>query len=151
MADPLSVAASVAGLVSLGLSAFQGLMAYCGPYKTFYQDINNLVVRVHLLSQNLRLLQYQFANPSGLNSAFATQYADNVRDNIAACGGGLKELEAILANCREETDPSKKTWEDKFHVKRLKYPFNQDQLKSIYGTVGAMEGLLSLALHTQGM
>jgi hypothetical protein len=87
MPDPFSVVSGAAGIVSLGLTLCQGLVAYYGPFNAFDSGIGSLVTRVKELKAILELLQYQI---NTLQTRLNPYIADEMRlvaNRMNDCGG----------------------------------------------------------------
>lgn len=57
MSDPISIAGSAVGVVSLGISVLQGLVRYCSKYKNKDADVAALSSRCEALQSIFELLQ----------------------------------------------------------------------------------------------
>jgi hypothetical protein len=57
MADPLSISASAAGLMSLAITACQSLATYYAAWKGYEKDVEKMCQHLELVSNNMRHLQ----------------------------------------------------------------------------------------------
>ncbi|KAF5861811.1 hypothetical protein ETB97_012439 [Aspergillus alliaceus] len=97
MSHPLSVAGSVVGLISLGLTICQGVISYYSAYRAYSEETRNVVTQLEGLQGVLGVLEgvlQQSKNQQNGSLAIL-----GVKKNIIACGNGLEKLKSILENC----------------------------------------------------
>ncbi|KAL4910540.1 hypothetical protein BDW74DRAFT_172011 [Aspergillus multicolor] len=72
MADPFSLLSGAAGVVSLGLTVCQGLVAYYGSFTAFSSETESFLTRVKGLSATLELLQSRLNRLQGPLNPYIT-------------------------------------------------------------------------------
>ncbi|SPJ72223.1 uncharacterized protein FTOL_01951 [Fusarium torulosum] len=124
MADPLSVASGVAGLVSLGLTLCNGLHTYFSAIKDRHSDIETAIQSVTLLQSNICIIQSSTLK-LGHRHALA---ANGVNAGLKNCETQLKALEAYIEdlNSAEHSSGTKSKWQKQKMLAR--YPFDQKKL-----------------------
>ena len=148
MSNPLSAAASAAGIVSLGLQVCQGIVQYYSSWKDFTVDVTSTYELVEQLRGIFDLLRTTLKS-SPLEDASA---AEHVRSSIRKCEGGIlrlhKRLEKIKAKDLEEgtkySNPKQKLISQ---GKKLVYPFQQGTLGKLRDAVSDLRDNLTPALH----
>jgi hypothetical protein len=148
MGDPFSVAGSAVGVVSLGLSVCQGLLAYYGPFKSFHGEINDSISEVENLDNILRVLKNTLMTDL-LHASPTAESTKTVTDTISGCQKKLRELEIMLEKCRGA--PLSSLSVRRISKARLFYPFRRDTLKALMETVGGLKSTLNNALNSLQM
>lgn len=98
MADPLSIASGVAGVVSFGLEVCRGLMEYYDKWKGYDADVTALHNSIDNLAHILTHFEERLRTPSYMKP----DAVKTVLSNIATCTEGLKRLEAKLHKVKPE-------------------------------------------------
>ncbi|KAJ0413081.1 hypothetical protein BJY00DRAFT_320136 [Aspergillus carlsbadensis] len=145
MADPFSITGSAVGVVSLGLTICQGLLAYYGPYKSFHEEINEVASRVQSLNSLLTTLNDVIANSSSFNASPTPQPIQAAIQNIQSCSHGLQKLEKMSIKCRTSCPPGNRS-RSVNQFNRLLYPFRQETLLKLMGTVTWLQDNLNTSL-----
>ncbi|KAL4948589.1 hypothetical protein BDW69DRAFT_90641 [Aspergillus filifer] len=146
MSDPFSVSAGVVGVVSLGLTVCQGLIAYYGPWKGYDDEIAKFTTRLEGLQSTLKVLG-GFVSPEQELDLPSDQYRDLVSLQLDSCQKSCGELDELLQKCRSnDTSPfvRKHDW---LRLKRALYPFNKDSLVTVSHTVSGLQDNLQLSLQ----
>ncbi|KNG90108.1 hypothetical protein ANOM_002095, partial [Aspergillus nomiae NRRL 13137] len=146
MADPLSVTASVAGIVSLGLTVCQGLLSYYGPYKTCYEDVKHTVEIVETLNGTLQGLNGLLAKASVFQHPSVAQQATCAADLIKRCQEHIHKLTAMLAKFRKTSSNGKLTG-FRSQVNRMLYPFQKETVVSVKESLTSLQRNLGSALQ----
>ncbi|GAB1195919.1 hypothetical protein APSETT444_005184 [Aspergillus pseudonomiae] len=146
MADPLSVTASVAGIVSLGLTVCQGLFSYYGPYKSRYEDVKHTVEIVETLNGTLLGLNGLLAKASVFQHPSVAQQATCAADLMKRCQEHIHKLEAMLAKFRKTSSNGKLT-RFKNQVNRMLYPFQKETMMSVKESLTSLQRNLGSALQ----
>ncbi|KAL3470051.1 hypothetical protein BJX99DRAFT_240167 [Aspergillus californicus] len=142
MADPFSITGSAVGVVSLGLTLCQGFLAYYGPYKSFHEDIDEILSRIRSLNALLNTLHKVVAKS---HPAPVTHLATK---NIVNCQQGLQKLEKMLDKCHKICPPDReKSSGLKYQYSRLLYPFRRETLMKLMDTVAWLQSNVDTALH----
>lgn len=124
MADPLSVASGVAGLVSLGLTLCNGLHNYFSAIKDRHSDIETATQSLALLQSNICIIQSSTLKLGHRH----TLAANGVNAGLRNCESRLKALEAFVKglNCAENSSGTNQKWQKQKMFAR--YPFDQKKL-----------------------
>jgi hypothetical protein len=143
MAEPLSVASGVAGIVSLGLTACQGLLNFYNFYKAYDNDIRNTTSKIQSLTNMLEALE-RLVKDDGFNNAETGSYMMLVTDSIVSCRHGMRKLDEVLDKCNRNNPcgVSKDNW---FRTKMI-YPFRQNTLMTLNNTIAGLQHNLDTAL-----
>ena len=96
MTDPLSITASAAGLVSLGLTVCSGLLQYYNACKDQASDISTMCQSLEALSQILKVLDQKVRHP-----LLDRESVDRVTDSIVSCAASIQVLDSKLKKFRE--------------------------------------------------
>jgi hypothetical protein len=150
MTDPLSVAGSSIGVISLGLTICQGLFAYYGPYKSFNHEIKDFTCRVEVLQGLLGALQIILSDTYAFNASLASETAKIACNIVQHCQLGLQRLDRMLDKCKLNPFP-RTSLGAKFHIERLSYPFRRETLMAFLEIVGWLQANLNTALHMLNM
>lgn len=137
MTDPLSIAASAAGFISLGLSVCQGLMEYYGALRDRNADIATTASSIESLFKTLSHLQSCMSTATSRPSAI-----DRVDDCIAACNSGVESLNKKLKKI--EASGSANVFER--ISSHAAYPFRRSTLVKLQEIVSDLRSNLQLAL-----
>ena len=137
MADPLSIAAGVAGVLSLGISVCNGLIEYYQKYSSRTKNIARTVDSLKGLCTLLEKLQ----STLNVREASAERTADMVRQSILSC---LEAIEELRTELRKITDASSKIVAG---IKKLTYPLRESTLAKQYEIVQDVRDALSLAIN----
>lgn len=146
MADPLSLAASAAGLLSLGIQVTQGISKYLDALKGRREDLDAVRRKNDALGHILDSVKSTVSSPQPLDRPHAA-----VADCIATCEGeleGLETLVAQLAGCKNA-----QTWKARLQnqSKKLSYPFKQSKVQQLSQRLDQVNGTLQVALGGLGM
>lgn len=110
MTDPLSITASLAGLVSLGLTVCSGLLDYYSAWKDQHSDISAMCESLENLDRTFGLLDEKIHQP-----LLDRRSVDRVTESIVFCAAGVQGLKAKLDKIRN-TKPGTKLWDISFGV-----------------------------------
>ncbi|KLP17185.1 uncharacterized protein LW94_2485 [Fusarium fujikuroi] len=124
MADPLSIASGVAGLVSLGLTICSGLHNYFSAVKDRHRDIETASQSLTLLQSNIFIIQ---TSTLKLGQRHALS-ANGVNQGLANCESQLMALQQMMLDLTrdEGLSDTKGRWRKQMMVAR--YPFDQKRL-----------------------
>jgi ankyrin repeat domain-containing protein 50 len=143
MADPLSVTASVAGLLSLGTQVSQSLIGFYTSYRAQDSEIARITHRLESLRTTFQTLEQTWTN-----RAFRSDEQDlceKVERSVHSC----EELILELQNESQKLDQSAvKGIRATITTtsRRLAYPFRQSTLQKLDEDIGEIRDNLSLAL-----
>jgi hypothetical protein len=145
MSDPLSVAGSVVGIVSLGLQVAQSLYDYYDAIKGQHSDVSRTTYRLDNLLQVLDSLRSELSNRS-----FRTTEEDLVRSietSIRQCEDCIRELEHEAAKFAKLPSNGFKS-AAQVMGRRLAYPIRQSTLLKLEENIEDTLVHLSLALQS---
>ena len=95
MSDPLSITASAAGLVSLGLTVCSGLVEYYSAWKDQHSDISTMCESCESLYRTFELLEEKVRHP-----LLDRKSVDRVTESIISCAAGVQGLRSKLDKIR---------------------------------------------------
>lgn len=139
MADPLSIAASIAGVITLADVVFLRTKRYLHSARNADKEVHELSMEVLLLGGALHSLSRlaQALDTDGLKD----QHVDNLRMyHIAACHATLDEIAKKL-----------KKLEDNSTKRKLVWPFAADRTKALLDEVSHHKENVNLALTADSM
>ncbi|CEN60941.1 hypothetical protein ASPCAL07612 [Aspergillus calidoustus] len=145
MADPFSITGSAVGIISLGLTICQGLLAYYGPYKSFHEEINEVASRVQSLNSLLTTLNDLIANSPTFHASPSPQPIQAAIQSIQSCSLGLQKLEKMRIKCCSSYPPGNRPRSTN-QLNRILYPFRQDTLVKLGATVTWLQDNLNTSL-----
>lgn len=142
MADPFSVAGGVVGVVSLAITACQGVISYYNSWETQDQNIIDAKGKIERLRSSLSALEEILPKISS-----SSAIAEHVEQCVLSCGEGIVRLEDFLGKCRK--DPAPFSLRGKLRACRQKaiFPFRESSLDSLREIVQDLQGNLSTALQ----
>lgn len=139
MADPLSIAASIAGVISLADIVFIRTRKYISSAKNADKEVKDLAQEVLLLSGALHSLSKlaQVLDADGLKD----KHIENLRmHHIAACHATLDEVAKKLRKLEDNATKRKLVW-----------PFVSDQTKELLAEICRHKGNIDLALTADSL
>lgn len=144
MGDPLSVAASVAGLVSLGLQTTEYLYKYYAAYKGREEDLAKITNRLSDLLQTLSVIDRVLRTRKWRPDEQTT--LQNIENAIYQSEDVIQDLQEEVQKFRKEpaTDASTAI---RAVGRRAAYPFRKGTLAKLDEDVGAFRENLSIALQ----
>ena len=142
MADPVSVAGSAVGVISLAITTCQGVISYYDSWETQDQNINDAKGKIERLRSSLSALEELLPK---ISSSLAI--AEHVERCVLCCGEGTSRLEQFLGRCRK--DPAPLSLKDKLRVfgQKAIFPFRESSLERLREIVRDLEGDLGTALR----
>lgn len=148
MADPLSVAASTAGLVSLGLQVGSGITQYLDAVKCRAEELESARQYVRTLQGVLQIIdnyspRLQAQQPPSLTAVGACLQSSEAE---------LKALAAHVTKLSGGTTANPNFLERAKETKRkLTYPFNRTKVLQLEEKLSRTVGLLQLAVQGLGV
>jgi hypothetical protein len=147
MSDPLSVAGSAVGVVSLGIHVCQSLVAYLRSIHGRRQEVANhlreaqgLISVFSLINEVLPRLDQQRCADSLL-----------IQQCLFNCQGQLVDLRLLLCKLIGTPDPSDIKGKMKEAGRAVLYPFREGELTSIHRSLQSLLHNLSLAVSTASL
>lgn len=149
--DPLSISASIAGLVSLADLVFRSATKYVKAVRGSRQEVDDLlgeVKSVSLLLHNLSLVAFELESDSAAGEIAAEQSHHVKPHHLHGCQKLLKRLETGLTDANTNLE-SKSSFTRIQH--RLKWPFSSTETKEILQEIQRHNQTISLALAADSM
>ena len=146
MADPLSISASVLGIVSFGIQVCQGLTQYYSSFKGFHESVDSMMATLAEQEKNLALLQNILQRHK-----YPPDVAARIEQAITALQKPYKELDGKLQKLRQP-EGEVGAWETiKLKMRRTAHPFRESTLKDIRTVISESMANLTTALHLSQM
>ncbi|KAI2601749.1 ankyrin [Hypoxylon sp. NC1633] len=136
MADPLSIAASIAGLITLVDMVFSGLKKYSNSAKNAPKEIEDLAKEINRLGgalNSLSRLARSFDNEAIDNSKFRMHHIESCSEILLDLDKKLKKLEGTSFK------------------KRLVWPFSSDRIKEMLEDLARHQTSIDLALSANSL
>ena len=142
MADPLSVASSAVGVISLAITTCQGVISYYNSWETQDQSIGDAKGKIERLCSSLSALEEILPKISS-----SSTIAAEVEQCVLSCKEGTARLQKFLRKCRENAAPL--NFRDRLQDCRQRaiFPFRQSSLDSLREIVRDLEDSLGTALQ----
>jgi hypothetical protein len=146
MADPLSISASAAGLVSLAITVCQSLATYYGSWKSYHGDIEKLCRDSEIASRNMGHLQVCIDSHE-----FPAALKQQVESSILACAREIRALETELVLIKDTELPESHQEKLKFFTRRAQYLFKKGALRKIKDSFLGLQVSVDSAVGVLGM
>ncbi len=143
MGDPLSIAASVAGLISLGIQATQSLVKFYTSYKHQNSEIAGMTERLESLSSILQALDKTLSNRKF--QVDEQSLIGNIETSIKSCDDLIQELQE---ECQKFDKAMSGGIKAVFGAagRRATYPFRQSTLQKLDENIDELRRNLSIAI-----
>jgi ankyrin repeat domain-containing protein 50 len=141
MADPFSVAGSGVGVISLGISACQGLLQYYASWKNYKGDIAATLRSLEGLMTSFQSLEPVVESPD-----FRPELAGQLEAKIMDCKDGVENLRKKLKKIKKE-NPISLQEKALSQLHRISYPFKQSTLAKLQETVSDLRDNVGLAMN----
>ncbi|KAL8718670.1 MAG: hypothetical protein Q9225_004223 [Loekoesia sp. 1 TL-2023] len=145
--DGLSVAASVAGVVSLGIQVTRSLVDFYSAYKNQKFDIAYTIKKLEHLLGVLEILRNQTADRTFL--ADEQDLPKNIEGSIQVCEEYIRDLQSETEKFRGESTQGIRA-AARTAAYKVAYPFRQSTLQKLDENIDEIVSHLSLALHLLG-
>lgn len=142
MTDPVSVAGSAAGLISLGIYVTQSLVDFYGAYKNLDPDVSGM-------TQNLECLLEIFCS---LEKTISDRNIQDERELIKKVEMSIKACDELIQELQDEYAKLTKTSSNGFKAavrlagRRATYPFRKSTLQKLDENIDEVRTNLSFAL-----
>ncbi|KAL3458405.1 hypothetical protein BJX64DRAFT_224831 [Aspergillus heterothallicus] len=148
MGDPFSVTGSAVGVASLGLTLCQGFLDYYDPYKSFDEDVEEVLLRIESLKSLMTALEKVIQDGSLMKTSPTPEPVDLATENVQNCRNGVEKLERMLEKCKRASPPGREQ-PSRFRnqIDRLLYPFRETTLKKLMETVNWLQSNVDTALE----
>lgn len=139
--EAFSAASTAAGLISLGITACQGLLEYYRSWKDADETINNMYESIQALTRTLMLLERSMSSPT-LN----TDAIQRVNESKESCKQGISTLNKKLTKIQLLTNQN--TWKERSwaRLKGTLYPFKESTLIKLKECCNELRDNLALAV-----
>lgn len=134
MSDPLSVAASAVGIISLGLQVCKEIVSYCEAWRGYDEDIQRIATKAHELRLPLQQLRALIEDPR-------LDDPDILKD----LEGKAFNLQTTVVKLQKTIDKFKPALSDsvpdkiRAQLKKASYPFRKDTLREIENDLQGMQ------------
>ncbi|KAJ5549109.1 hypothetical protein N7513_006343 [Penicillium frequentans] len=142
MADPLSIASGVAGLLSLGIQVTQSLVDFYSAFKNQTGDITKITQSLESLLAIFRSLEGALQDRQPRTDALLQE----IEKSTQGCHSIIKELQAECQKFRK-TSAAGYTDRIKFFGRQATYPFRKSTLQKLEEDIEEIQDRLSLALN----
>ena len=144
MTEPLSVAGSVAGLISLGIQVTQSLVNFYNAYKNRDSDLVHMIERLDSLIDTFQCLKKALSDRQF--QVDERSLVESIETSIKSCEEWIQELQD---ECQKFTKTSSQGVKAAVRVagRRVTYPFRQSTLQKLDEDVGEIRANLSSALN----
>ncbi len=143
MTDPLSVAAGVAGLISLGIQVSQSLVDFYNSHKDLDSDLDGTTKRLESLLDIFRYLEETIST---------RRFQADERDLVKNIEASISECDKLIDELQDECKKFSKTSSDgvkatiRIAGRRATYPFRKSTLQKIDEDIDEIRANLSSAL-----
>ncbi|KAF4966220.1 hypothetical protein FSARC_6105 [Fusarium sarcochroum] len=148
MSDPLSVAGSAVGIISLGIQVCNGLLIYADAIRGRSQDLADHMDQVRSLLALFKSLNLTITRLESLNSENAKSLLDHLQQAESKLKG-LQELLTEVGIPPSTTADFKGKMKEKYRA--AVYPIKKSKLEGARQTVQALLGSLTAAIQTAGL
>jgi ankyrin repeat domain-containing protein 50 len=142
--DGLSVAASVAGIISLGIQVTQSLVDYYEAYKDQKSDIANTAKKLENLLCVLESLCRQLTNRKF--RADEQDLLETIEGSIEVCEENIHELQTKVEKFKDSSGDGIRA-AVRTATRQLAYPFKESTLRKLDADIDEIVSHLSLALQ----
>ena len=140
--DPLSVAASVTSLVSLGAEAIKIIGEYYTSAKNASKDIRDVKTELESLSIILQRLELLLRSDEMRSNSFSFETSSVLATALISCETKIREVTAKLERPRDSS--AARMWE------RLKWPFKEKEVQKLLETLRRYIHTFQFSLTVEG-
>lgn len=139
--EAFGVASTAAGLISLGITACQGLLEYYRSWKDADETVNNMYGSIEALTKTFTVLERSISS-STLNQ----DAIQRVNESIESCDQGISALTKKLAKIRHQINQD--SWKERSwaRLKGTLYPFKESTLLMLKERCNELRDNLTLAV-----
>lgn len=149
MVDPVSLSASAAGLISLGIQACQGITQYLNAIKSRKDELASARRRTEDLSQILEWAQKSFTTIQAANFA-----GPEIERNIESCTEEINKLSDLVTKLLGDaanTSKSKLSAQIDTARRKVRYPFDRSKIRDLEERLSRTVECLQLTLQCAGL
>lgn len=143
MSDPVSVAGTAVGVVSLGLFLCQGVTEYLQALECRKEDIESTSRQVDCLQSALNVIKLVLPKLSS-DSQNAKQVVERC---LHLCEDDMKRLAKRLDELKDGSNSDSLNQKLRLQARKLAYPFKQGSLRRLEDSVVKINAILSTALQ----
>ena len=142
--DPLSIAGSAVGVISLGLQVCGGLLSYYKDFKSYNYYGDRIHRKLGGLQRTLQCLEKSLKDLA----PWPKPAAENVRYQITSCEAGFQALKETWEEC--EVIASSNTSRERMQSlsRRLAFPFKKSKVQDVEAILSELQQNLDTALQT---
>ncbi|ORY19330.1 hypothetical protein BCR34DRAFT_210887 [Clohesyomyces aquaticus] len=144
MTDPLSVAASVAGIISLGIQVTQSLVNFYEAYRGQKSEIAGIAEGLKILLLILEALRDQLSNRK-FRGDEEKALLKCIEASIENCEDSIEELQAKIERFGQESSDNIRA-AVRSSVRRVAYPFKQSTLQKLNADIDEIASNIKFAL-----
>ena len=138
----MDVAGSAVGIISLGLTVCQSLLAYYQSWKDSNEDVTKIYNSIESLESILKVLE-DIIGRKIVNQNIAT----SLQDSLIRCRSGIDALDKKLKKIRSSESPHGFQKQAKAQLMRISYPFKQSTLFKLRNIIENEKMSLSSVLN----
>ncbi|KAJ5176327.1 uncharacterized protein N7482_002204 [Penicillium canariense] len=143
MADPLSIAGSALGVLSLALQMREEIVSYCKSWRGAHREIQDIANKADGLGAPLQALQQIIKETQVMDP----DVADDLQDKIGILRGGIGRVKTSIDRLRPAVSPESFSDKVRAQGKRAAYPFRKDELRALANDLDAIQINLHTSLH----
>ncbi|CAI7614167.1 unnamed protein product [Penicillium glandicola] len=140
MSDPLSVAGTAVGIISLGLQVCGEIVSFCQAWRGFNEDIQNITEKADGLRMPLRALREMIEDFRTTDPTIASDLETKAM-SIERAIKRLKTATDRYASTTSDTDSLR------FQLKKAAYPFRKEGLRDMASDLDSIQLVLHTALQ----
>lgn len=139
--EAFGAASASAGLISLGITACQGLLVYYRSWKDADETVNNMYGSIEALTRTFMVLERSISSPTLNKDAI-----QRVNESTESCKHGISALNKKLAKIKQQTNQA--SWKERSwaRLKGTLYPFKESTLIMLKERCNDLRDNLTLAL-----
>jgi DNA-binding transcriptional MerR regulator len=141
MSDPLSIAGSAVGIISLGLQVCGEIVSYCQSWRGFDEDIQRITEKADALRMPLKQLRELIEDTQRTNPADASDLEEKTQSLQQA----IMRLKAARDRYSSTNSVSPNGF--RYQVKKAKYPFKKDGLREMCSDLDSIQLVLQTTLQ----
>ena len=143
MADPVSVAGSAVGVISIAIQVCQGLLSYYNAWRSYDVQVSHVYDKIHGLNATLQHLHSSLEKLDSTKSPAA----QNVLRSITSCDAGVEALRVTFEKFSSTRAPQGVREKLHSYSRQTMFPFKQDTLQSMKVIVTDLQDNLVSALQ----
>ncbi|KAL9621688.1 MAG: hypothetical protein Q9160_003941 [Pyrenula sp. 1 TL-2023] len=139
--DPLSVTASISGILALSITTCQGLANYYSRWKDADSDVAAFMTSANSLTNTLRYLE-RYLGEARVEEGLKVE----LRDSLSACTEATKRLQKKLSKVQASFEPKRASFVES-QLRRSLYPFKRGTLIRLKEIVEDLRQNLTIILE----